>query len=494
MVHFRATRVIVIVICLCRCLTGGFAQAPVHSIEVGYIDNFNRGDLVIIDSHYIEYYLYNSKNQLQGDKRSFALTWSPVDIENNQYKPGLLAPGTAIAEINGIPTKSMSIERFYSIMDEKDTFSLGVVEHRTGLVKTVYLEKRSPIQSDVVREWLPTNIQSYPGSRNWDIYPQSYNSFYGGLISVSKKEARQIICDETDMWIEEYVDDSFDFGLCRTYSVEHPDSDDEQIFWYYLPMPDMIRVQGNADLRFSVVNKGAAPYQETQNYATITKYVVSLEIVAKNREDAVVWKMTGTYNTANSTRSSWDYRPLCEWACIPPNDRSVVIRRSYIKRCGIIQDESTPSVIAYVEPGSRAEKAGFQPGDILVKAEAEASYEKADRSWGLRNGHGDGKSIKIKVNTFPYGFFDDTTAQWVQSDEFLPYLDIDGMEYPYALSVWLNSQRFQASVLPWGCAPGQKSAFLDWHVTVKRNNRNVKLILPRALNDGYLVVLTSYIP
>ncbi len=466
---------------------GVFSQAPSHTIEVGRFDDYNQGALTITDSHFIEYWLRDKSGNLVGSMKSFALTWAPADVEGNAYSPAILSPGAIIAEINGQKTDGITPEQFYSIVDASEIVTLGI-ENRFGKkIEQVSIEKRIPGQNPEVREWIPVNIDNYPGYHNWDIYPNAYD-FIGGLFSVPKTQFRDIECSERGIHFEEHIDKNFDFGACSTYSVDlrewpfttvYPDA-------FSMYRAGLVECSGDTDLRFSV----------HKDFYPGNPMICQLNVSAKNRNDDVVWEVKASSpiknRPANYVPDQWDYWRLFKWICIPPFDRMVVIDRTYVKRCGLVQDEDNPSSILYVEPGSRADKAGFLPGDILLKADTETDYTKAYRSWGMKNAIGDNVDLKISVKSFPLGFFDDTNTCWIREDEHIGYLDIDGFLDNRHLLNWLSSNRTIATTRPTHGPEGQKPAMLDWTVTIKRGNKRLKLTLPSIRDDGYMNVKTYF--
>jgi|GEM_PF-6387255 len=357
-----------------------------HVIDVDAYSDWGKGYLTIIDTHVI----------FANNTEPIPLTWTIGENENNIPENGYI-----IIELNDKTAKNMTPEQFYAITDTASSFTIRV-EDRKG--------QHADIRLNVIKEKLNI-VDKYPSFR----YFATANHKDSTDLANRDKLYSNIFSSISD--------ENFDFQNIRTYdyiliggdplndekildglikpllerNTENPDifftiakNADERVSATYVPPSS--RTVNNGSYTRSVYNYFTKSYDyvTTQNNRTVneggytqtTKTAnIFLEIAAldaKRINDKtinhapVIWQMTANRSVTNyNFKIADEYRAYAYWGCMPPHDRLGRERKVLYEVNGLIPDEENPSLVASVIAGSRAEEAGFQKGDIILKYEYE---------------------------------------------------------------------------------------------------------------------------
>lgn len=365
-------------------LPGGIFK---HVINVEAYSDWGNGYLTVIDPHYY-----------QEGKESYLAAYSFASEDENQV---FMAPdcGDIILEINDKSAKNMSPDQFYAIIDTANIFS---IKWENDLGET-YSQK-----FQVERE--ETSYMSlYDGFKNFMLYnptDSSYlserNRIYGNSItSISSnnfdfRQARtyDYIITGNDPLNDEKILDNIDKGAMKRDS-KSPDilltvakNVDESITHTYIPPTSRTINTGSTTTPTYNYFTKTVSYTTKQNYQTIheggytetTKATeIFLELTALDAKKVndksisyapIVWQMTAKENRINNSAKPIDiYKRHASWAGMPPVDRCGTKTVYLYEYTGLVADKNNPALVAEVAEGSRAEKAGFQVGDIISKIE-----------------------------------------------------------------------------------------------------------------------------
>ena len=365
-----------------------------HVIEVGRYTNWGKEYLTITKPN-----LFN----LNQNGQVIPLHYTYEFAEPYKGKDGVLAGGDLILEVDGVSAKGWTKEQFYQKVDgRRDVISLKIW---AAIDRGVYDAKIRPLYDT------PDEAKVY-GNMFADLNgPETATTFEYRKQQLKKNN---IIC-------EILSDEEFDFFPCRYYDYlitgndplldkeilkklnikggmerneEHPDllitiakDASESISSTYVPPTSRV-VQNGSTIQMGKIGKYWSPII-TPKYSTVreggynkeTKTAdIYLEITVldvKRLNDStmthppVVYKATMKRHVLNPNfNSSDELKAYASWMYLPPTiDKSIMHGPTFYAPLGISFSNSDPKVITEVAPGSRAEKAGLQPGDVITKVD-----------------------------------------------------------------------------------------------------------------------------
>ena len=395
-----------------------------HVIDVVSYSDWGKGFLTITDAHIVE-----SDNILYG------LTFEPIANNSAIYIPEV---ADIILEVNGISTKDMKPEKFYAITDTATFFTL---KFRHIVDGKEYEQKFASIFRN-------TLLDKY----DWSYYEKyknlKYDKYYRAEFlyqAYTNRDRRN-----NDIFHEVH-DTSFDFSKIRTYDYVINSSDplndlkileklqflrgyltrdtlnpdilftiaksaDESITSTYIPPTSRTINTGsyttsrynylkhNYDYEthqtYRTINEGG--YTETTKSADIFLEISALDAKKINDKSMthapIIWQMTVKRHVTNYNFNILsEYQNYASWALFPILGRyGYTTAKLYEKETGIVADTTNPSLVKEVKEGSRAEEAGIQAGDEIIK------YEYYYTQPGYGNNHVVVTKQKKKEKTF-YG-------------------------------------------------------------------------------------------
>lgn len=326
-------------------------------------------------------------------------TYMPTTNES-AYFPGC---GDIILELNGKSAKNMSPKQFYSLIDTATTFELKI-SNPDG---EIFVQEYAVVQKN------RKQVELYPGFRNFmQISPASLSTL--GKRNAIENNPFQSISNENYDFLKaktyDYIitgndpltDEKILDGIEKSHMVrdiQKPDilftiskNADERVASTYIPPTSRtINTGSKTTARYNYFTK-TYDYVTTQNNRTIneggytqtTKTAdIFLEIVALDAKKIndksisyapIIWQMTASEHLLNATMKNLEkYLIYASWAYMPPLDRIARKEETLREVTGLVPDNENPALVAEVREGSRAEKAGFQKGDILLKYEYNTS-------------------------------------------------------------------------------------------------------------------------
>ena len=361
-----------------------------HAIEVTTYSDWGKDYLTITDVHaYFD----------EQDNTTIYTTLRPIKDETHQ---GVVFPWVAdiILEVNNKSTKGMTPQQFYNIIDTASIFTLKFKDISANTIHT---------QKFAVNRIMDENIKKY---RSLNKFLTLYNKSVSGPYKRDNKHKNVF---------DEISDKRFDFSKIKTYDyliVGNDPLHDTEIL-DKVPKPFLTRDTKKPDILFCIaknidesisstyipptsrtINTGSTttPIYNylTKTYSYVTQqhnrtiheggytkntktgavYLELSALDAKRINDKsqtappIVWQMTATKNYTNyNFELTKEYLAMASWACIPPVDRWCSEEWDLYEYAGLVADPTNPSMVAEVEPGSRAEVAGFKKGDIIKKFE-----------------------------------------------------------------------------------------------------------------------------
>lgn len=361
-----------------------------HAIEVTTYSDWGKDYLTITDVH--------AYSRLQ-EHTNTSTTLIPIEDEAHQE---VVSPEIEdiILEVNNKSTKGMTPQQFYNIIDTASIFTLKFKDISANTIHT---------QKFAVNRLMDENIKKYRG----------LNKF---LTSYSKSYSRPYKRDNKYKNVfDEISDKRFDFSKIKTYDyliVGNDPLHDTEILDKVLK-PFLTRDTKKPDILFCIaknidenisstyipptsrtINTGSTTtpvynyltktysYVTQQHNSTIheggytknTKtgavYLELSALDAKRINDKsqtappIIWQMTATNNYTNYNFDlTEEYLAMARQACFPPEDRLCYDVIELYEYAGLVADPTNLSMVAEVEPGSRAEVAGFKKGDVIKKFE-----------------------------------------------------------------------------------------------------------------------------
>lgn len=482
----------------------GINSGEVHAIDVARYSDYNPDYLTIIDPHVIEE--HNSHSQT-------ALTWEPK-VQGDVFK--IPRPGDIILEVNGISTYQMSPGLFYRIIDGKDSFIMRFIQNGKEYIQEFIIRKTPPT---ICEEWIPVNEFFC----NHTEYPQA-RTFQDGLKGSTHAEKRDALFNDSSAICEEIQSQTFDFGSIHTYDyliVGDDPLNDEKIL-NSLPKAGLTRDKNNPDILFTIAKRAEdqisssyiPPQKRTiytgsvttpqynyilrqYEYKTKNNYITQVEggythttktsdfflelaaLDAKRINDSllthapIVWKMTTTRSVVNA-----DLKPTVEmaayasWGCFSLLNREVVISRAFLPSSGLIGIGNT---VLSVLPNSRASSAGFQPGDIIVKAKTKVFYIKKGEYSPSQNEYIWKDAYKtISVTNPNVDYFNESRLATVADDEYFPINDRSLSLYKKHANERVSGKDKPTSRGRYRCAYGWAPIYQDWEITILRNGKKMK--------------------
>lgn len=512
-------------------------EAASQVIKVKRYSDFNIGYLTIIQNGVI---IINEPKNVEYSM--ILEYFPVADSTGSIHGPMSPEIGSAVLEVNGIDARGMTEQEFYDRLREKGkTFSLKLRRCNSDIIEEgIWKFEALPIV--FLRQWIPINdrYDSYPRySSNigmldfvMDNRGQTLKEQGNSIFSDAKVKSEEISVPNYDFARCK----TYDYVITGGDNLNDPKILDR------ISKPwNMTRDENNPDILFAIAKNSqesvsstyVPPSSRTENLGSITSmhygpltqkaYFTTrqfnrtvteggfthtdvstslfLELSAidvKKMDDPsiqyvpLIWKKTIRHNLLNSnTPVNEAMGNYASWSAMPPFDRFVQVdRRVCADASGIVNDGN---IIRRVIPESRADKAGFKNNDLLVSAVATRIYYKADKSFYPYYTSGKRVRKKITVKNFTKGFFDDACNVRREANEW------NGFEKDCWLGTaraeWANWERdsekkylSQPHDGPWcihegtpwhhWMQGGDYNIWLDWEVTVKRDGKKIKLILP----------------
>lgn len=354
-----------------------------HVLDVEAYSDWGKGYLTIIDNHVV----------YDGDNNTYTLTWTTEE--------GCIMPdrGLIITTLNGRSAKNMTPEQFYALTDTA-TFFVIKVEDIKGKEYVIPLFVRQE-GLDIVDRYY--NFQYFARNNSNDssnlatrnrLHGSIFNSISDENFDFRKASTYDyVIIGDDPLMDEKILNNLFKFGMER--DTENPDilftiskNADERVASTYIPPTSRtVNTGSQTTAQYNYFTK-TYDYVTTQNNRTIneggytqtTKTAnIFLEIAAldakkindkKMNHAPIIWQMTANRSVTNyNFKIADEYRDYATWGYMPPLDRMGHAARVLHELSGLTADKDNPSLVASVQKGSRAEKAGFQKGDIVLKYE-----------------------------------------------------------------------------------------------------------------------------
>lgn len=353
-----------------------------HVLDVEAYSDWGKGYLTIIDNHVV-----------YDENQAYYLT---MNIED-----GYMAPyyGYIITALNGKSAKNMTPEQFYALTDTATSFTIKVEDEKGKEYNIPIIVKQEKL--DVINKYSYFDFfvsDNSKDSSNLAIRNRLHGSIFNSIsdenFDFRKARTYDYVILGNDPLIDEKILNSLHkSGMER--DTENPDilftiskNADERVASTYIPPTSRtINTGSQTTARYNYFTK-TYDYVTTQNNRTIkeggytetTKTAnIFLEIAAldakkindkKMSHAPIIWQMTANRNVTNyNFKITDEYRDYATWGYFPPIDRlgrySIVLH----EHTGLIPDKENPALIAEVIEGSRADKAGFQVGDIVSKIE-----------------------------------------------------------------------------------------------------------------------------
>lgn len=454
-----------------------------HVIEVASYSDWGKGFLTITDAHIVE-----SDNELYG------LTFEPIANNSTIYIPEV---ADIILEVNGLSTKDMKPEKFYAITDTATVFTL---KFRHIVDGKEYVQKFAVVRGEsILNKYSMRYYRDYDGPVKRYIEKCPSMDFLLNYSNTFNRNRRN------NNIFHEVHDTSFDFSKIRTYDYVinsndplndlkileklqflrgyltrdtlNPDilftiakSADESITSTYIPPTSRTINTGsyttsrynylkhNYDYEthqtYRTINEGG--YTETTKSADIFLEISALDAKKINDKSMthapIIWQMTVKRHVTNYNFNILsEYQNYASWALFPILGRyGYTTAKLYEKETGIVADTTNPSLVKEVKEGSRAEKAGIQAGDEIIKYEYDYINPESDPN----------RYNNIIVTPKKYKY--ETHLGQYKSKYTSVKMGEDG------IIEWLNAGRFHS----W-------HSFID--ITIKRNGQKIKVTLrPRS--------------
>ena len=483
----------------------GASSSKAHVIDVARYNDYNPDYLTIIDPHVIVEHETGSVT---------TLTWEP----NNQGVFIIPWLGDIILTVNNVSTYRMLPETFYNLIDGKDSFTICFIHDGKEYTQEFIARKNPPA---IYEEWIPVDDSFCDRTK----YPvaHTFQETLKGNTNVNIREAQY---KKTSTICEEIQSQTFDFGSIHTYDyliVGDDPLNDEKIL-DHLPKFGLTQDSNNPDILFTIAKRAEdqisssyiPPQKRTvytgsvttpqynyilrqYEYRTQNNYITQVEggythttktsdfflelaaLDAKRINDSlltyapIVWKMTTTRSVVNADlKPTEEMAAYASWGCFSLVNREVNISRAFLPASGL---KGNRNVVQDVMPNSRAEKAGCQPGDIIVKAKTEVFYTKkgeyvpSHQDWLKKDGY-----KKISVTNPNVDYFNESRLEKVADNEYFPVSRFN--EYQESANKRVSGLRDPRERGRYSSAYGWAPIYKNWEITVLRNGKKIKLILP----------------
>ena len=373
-----------------------------HVIDVEAYPDWGQGYLTVADPHY--YYI---------DDERHAETFEPISSET-AYFPNL---ADIIISVTDKSALNMTPNEFYAIVDKSDEFKLTLENRKGEQFAQRYIVKRE--LDSVWKNYIRTGLGGSTGSaakyqsnevadRNIDFRKMRK---YDYLIVGDDPLNDTKILDQIPKW----------FGMIR--DTKNPDiiftiakNADEKISSTYIPPTSRTVNTGSTTKshynyltkRYDFVTKQQnqtiheGGYTETTKTADIFFELAALDAKRINDKSIsyapIVWQFTATRYVVNPSQNFSmmdEYKAYASRTSFPPYDRYRSSSYILFEKSGLVADEEKWNVVGDVLPGSRAEAAGFQKGDVIKKAEFSyrgAYFDTYEQKWKL----GSSETLKWK--------------------------------------------------------------------------------------------------
>ncbi len=484
----------------------GVGQNKNHAIDVARYADYNPDYLTIVDTHTI------------WDNASGLITWLTLEPSAAGLMPNV---GDMVVAVNDVSTYKMSPEMFYNLIDDKDSIKISFITNGKEYTQEFTVRKTPPA---ILDEWIPVNeswcsYKKYPVARR----------FQDALKGNTTVELREDNAKGSSTIFEEIQSQTFDFASIHTYDyliVGDDPLNDEKIL-DCLPKYKMERDRNNPDVLFTIAKRAedqisasyVPPQQRTvytgsvttpqynyilkrYEYRTRNNYITQVEqgytqttktsdfflelaaLDAKRLNDSllthapIIWKMTTTRNVVNANiKPTEEMAAYASWGCFSLSNREVYISRAFLPASGLI---GFGNQVINVLPNSRAEKAGFQQGDYIIKASTEVYYDKIREYVPSRQDYLTTSAYKkVSVKNPDVAYFNDSRLVRVDDNEYIP-LNAE-MESLYRKRgderVGGQSNPIKYRNRPYACSCGWAPIYQNWEVTVLRNGKKIKLYL-----------------
>ena len=367
-----------------------------HVIEVETYSDWGQGYLTVIDPHYF----------FIGEEL-FLTTFNPAEENGNNDIPDC---GDILLELNGISLKNMSPKQFYALTDTATIFTLKWADRtkKEYTQKLIVARENNDLLSKYVKHkdfmtTTPVDSSSLAKLNKQSIFSCISNTKYDFR---NAKTYDYVIIGGDPLNDEKILDKIDKYGLIR--DTKKPDilstiakNADEKISSTYIPPTSRtVNTGSTTTSRYNYITKTfdyqthqhnqtirEGGYTETTKTANIFLELAALDAKKVNDKSIsyvpVIWQMTANRSVTNYNFNMNDeYRSYATWAYLPPLDRTGRKEVKLYERTGLVADESKPALVAKVEKGSRAEKAGFQEGDIITKIECHYTTNNMINSYG----------------------------------------------------------------------------------------------------------------
>lgn len=353
-----------------------------HVIDVEAYSDWGKGYLTIIDNHIV-----------YDEDQAYYLTMTIND--------GNMAPhyGYIITALNGKSAKNMTPEQFYALTDTATSFTIKVEDAKGKEYNIPVIVKQEKV--DVIDKYSYFELfvlNNFKDSSNIAIRNRLHGSIFNSISdeNFDFRKARTydyVIMGNDPLMDEKILNNLYKFGMER--DTENPDilftiakNADERVASTYIPPTSRtINTGSQTTAHYNYFTK-TYDYVTTQNNRTIneggytetTKTAnIFLELAAldakrindkKMTHAPIIWQMTANRNVTNyNFKITDEYRDYATWGYMPPIDRLGRSSGVLYEHTGLIPDKENPALVAEVIEGSRADKAGFQVGDIVSKIE-----------------------------------------------------------------------------------------------------------------------------
>lgn len=374
-------------------LPGGFK----HIIEVGQYPDYGKGYLTITDDNGV------------GIEKNGVSIWNFYTYEYvDEYKDNIdarLYQGELILEVDGVSAAGWTKEQFYNKVDNRhDVITLKIRGKSKEKGIYDYTTKIRPLYE------LPDSVKVF-------------GNIFATISGQTTAERRKVNLTK-DTSFEERIDEDFDFFSCMYYDYllnsSDPILDKELLKKIHIGMerndsaPDLLLTiarDANESINTTyippssrVVNEGSVTHTQynyltkrndyitrqnnrviheggyTQETKTADIFLEIADLDAKRINDPninyppVVWKATAKRHVLNPSFSlNTELEAFASRMTLPLTDRSVWAEQKIYAPVGISWGEDH-FVLQNVVAGSRAERIGLMPGDIIVKAEVPSKY------------------------------------------------------------------------------------------------------------------------
>lgn len=248
-----------------------FCPAQEHMIEVKRYSDYAKDYLTIVDAGMC-YYTKNEATitlsyKLDIDRMSRAV-FKDTTLHKLFYYP---QPGWVVTEINGISTKQMSEEIFYSILDNQDSVLLNILRTPQHAIQYVFYPQQS---------W-PKLLSDYGVTIEKINNLKKQHAPWGN----SQIQEREKNNKKYSISTLELVDSEFDWFFAQTYDYiivgEDPLTDKGILDRFTKELPTMERDSENPDIYLMVAKNADESIQTT--YVPPTNMVVNLGSTTTSR-------------------------------------------------------------------------------------------------------------------------------------------------------------------------------------------------------------------